>query len=259
MKRALTAVLVLSLSVCGAVLLTHGDEIVLQDGTAIHGTVTRVIPGDSVEVLTMDSERGIANVDEYRLESVAEIGIVGISQVPATLLLRSGDVFRGRLIGSPLEPLIEFRAESGTVYSFDAGAVDEIRFSLRPPGLVPEVPEPDEQPSRLRPGFGLGVSISSVSVGVTRDALADFNEDWMLIAALGIHLTWENPSYLGIGVSSDLTYLRRFGSWYAGLGTGVFFNMTDVAWQPTINIRILVPFTWKDWQTTLSLGYVFHP
>ena len=253
MKRALTVILILSLPV---VLLTQGDEIILQDGTTIYGTVTRVIPGESIEVLRMDSESGIASVDEFLLESVAQIGIVGISHVPATLLLRSGDKFHGYLIGSALESLIEFQAESGSVYNFDAEAVDQIRFSLRPPELVPE---PDEQPGGLRPGFGLGFSISSISAGVTRDALAHFNEDWMLIAALGMHLTWENTSRLGIGVSSDLTYLRRFGNWYVGLGTGVFFNMTDVAWHPTLNARIVIPFSLGEWQTTLSIGYVFRP
>jgi hypothetical protein len=251
MKRAVGAILVLLLLVGGAVLSAQGDEIVLRDGTTIRGTVTRVVPGESVEVLRMDSESGIAKLDRFRLESVAQIGIVDVSQLPATLLLNSGDTFRGYLIGSPLEPLIEFRGESGSLFSFDAEAVAEIRFSLRPPELA-------EQSAALRPGFGLGVSISSVSAGVTRDALAHFNEDWMLIAALGIHLTWEDASRLGIGVSSDLTYLRRFGSWYVGVGTGVFFNMTDVDWSPTLNARIVIPVHLGTWQTTLSIGYVFR-
>ena len=257
MNRAVAIVWILLLVMVSTAILGVGDEIVLYDGAKAYGTVTRIVPGDRVEMLQMDSEAGVATLLEFDLDSIAEIGIVEISQIPTTLSLRSGDLFRGRLMGSPLDTLIEFRAESGKTYFFEADAVDEVRLSLRPPEMLSQE-EVSEEIEGLQPGIGLGCSVSSISFGVTRDALAQFNQDWMLIAALGMHFSWENPDRWDIGTSSDLTYLRRFGTWYAGLGTGVFFNMTDVAWYPTINLRVLIPLRLGEWQSTLSLGFAFH-
>jgi len=230
-------------------LAAMADEIILTDDTKIHGTVTRIVPGKSVELLRIDSEEGIARLDDYPLSGVKEIVVLDLSRVPATLELRSGDLFRGTLIGSPLEPMIEFRGQSGTTYTFASDSVREVRLELRPPS---------EEEQRLRPGFGLGLSIAPNAVGATRDALAWFNEDWMLLAALGMHWMWSGSSPLGIGVSSDLTYLRKLGGFYIGIGTGVFFNMTEVTWAPTVNVRVLIPFSWEDWQTTLSIGFTFR-
>ena len=245
-KRMILTVLAVAimLSLAGA-----ADEIILTDDTKIHGTVTRVVPGESVELLRIDSEKGIARLDAYPLSGVKEIVVLDLSRVPAALELRSGDLFRGTLIGSPLEPMIEFRGQSGTAYTFASDSVREIRLELRPPS---------EEDQGLRPGFGLGLSIAPTAIGVTRDAIAWFNEDWMLLAALGMHGTWSGNNLLGIGVSSDLTYLRKLGDIYIGIGTGVVFNMTEVAWAPTINVRVLIPFSWEGWQTTLSIGFTFR-
>ena len=245
-KRVMLAILTVGILLS---LAATADEIILADNSKIQGTVTRVIPGESVELLRIDSEKEIASLDEYPLSSVKEILVLDLSRVPATLELHSGDLFRGTLIGSPLEPMIEFRGQSGTVYTFPSHSVREVRLELRPPS---------EEEQGLRPGFGLGLSIAPNAVGVTRDAIAWFNKDWMLLAALGLHGTWSAGSPFGIGVSSDLTYLRRLGGFYIGVGTGVFFNMTEVAWAPTVNVRALIPFSWKDWQTTLSIGFTFR-
>jgi hypothetical protein len=232
------------------------DTITLIDGTTTAGTVARVVPGESVELFRIDPEEGTARIDVYPLVQVAEIAVAGASSILATIELVSGDTFEGTVLSSPLAPLIEFRSQSGTTYAFDAASVRAIRFALRAAGS--EAVEEDTEPEELLPAVGIGLSLAAGAVGVTRDAIAYFDENWMLIAALGLHVTWSDDPVVGIGVSSDLTYLRKFGRVHLGIGTGVFFDMSEVEWRPTINVRVLVPFTWKDWQTTLSLGYVFR-
>jgi len=249
---AVLALMLLLLSaVCAA------DTVQLADGTTIVGTVSRVMPGESVEVFRIDPDKGTARVDVYPLVQVTEIAVVDASSILATIELVSGDTFEGRVLSSPLASLIEFKSRSGTSYAFDAASVRAIRFALRAPEV--EEASEDEESGQLVPASGIGFSLAAGAVGATHDAIAVFNEDWMLIGALGLHVTWSDDPVLGIGVSSDLTYMRRFGRIHLGLGTGVFFDMSDVEWRPTINIRVLIPFTWKDWQTTLSLGYVFRP
>jgi len=254
-KRWLFSALALSALLLGAT--CWADTVELIDGTEIVGTVSRIIPGDSVEVFRIDPEEGTARVDLYPLVQVAEIAVIDVSNIWTTIELASGDTFDGTLLSSPLASLIEFESLTGTPYAFDANSVRAIRFALRAPEN--EAADEPSAPPDLVPGIGLGLSIAAGAVGVTRDALAIFSEDWMLIAALGLHVTWSSDPVLGIGVSSDLTYLRDFGRIHVGLGTGVFFDMSQVAWHPTINVRILIPFTIGDWQTTLSLGYVFRP
>ncbi|MBE0635259.1 hypothetical protein IH601_04620 [Candidatus Bipolaricaulota bacterium] len=234
-----------------------GDRIELHDGMIAYGTVTRVIPGDRVEMVQLDATGTAVTLLSYGLSEIAEVVVIDMAKIPSSLMLQSGDQFQGRLMSSPLESKIEFQSDSGGIYTFDAASVKEVMFSLRPADLLEEAPSLTAAPG-LSPGIGLGCSISPVSFGVTSDALAVFSEKWMLIAALGMHLDWEDPDRWGIGVSSDLTYLRQFEGWYAGLGTGVFFDMTDIVWNPTVNIRVLIPFTLGEWQSTISLGYVIR-
>ncbi|MGB2983535.1 MAG: hypothetical protein WBC63_06715 [Candidatus Bipolaricaulia bacterium] len=254
MRSGLAKVLVVLILCIAAGVAASADELHLSDDSVLAGTITRIVIGESIEFLMEDPETGAIRVETHPLHTVQEVVVVDVEEVAATLTLRTGDRFRGMLTGSPLASQIEFKGESGTTYLFDASEVREVRMDLR--AAAPTAP--DAKPEDLLPAFGLGLSLASGAVGVTRDAIAYFSEDWMLIAALGLHFTWSGEPVVGIGVSSDLTYLRKLGKAHVGVGTGVFFDMSEVEWRPTINVRVLIPFTWKDWQTTLSVGFRFR-
>lgn len=220
------------------------DRVVLTDGTEILGTVTRVIIGDSIEVLRVNLEAGEARLDSFDLDYVASVEIENVSRIPFTLVLKAGDYVSGTLLGSPLKETIDFRTIDGPVLKFNADAVSEIRLGVRKPGRAT---------SELIPAFGFGLSFSTSGVGITQDAIAWFNEDWMLVASLGLRGWWQDKQF-SLGIANELTYLRKIGKLYLGIGTGAFYNMTTLSWGASLNVRVVVPIEVFGQQSFLSIG-----
>lgn len=225
---------------CGA----WADRIILTDGTEVLGTVTRVIIGESIELLRVNLEAGEARLDSFDLDYVASVEIENVSRIPFTLVLKAGDYVSGTLLGSPLKETIDFRTIDGPVLKFDAEEVSEVRLGVRKPdGFEPE----------LIPAFGFGISFSTNGVGVTQDAIAWFSENWMLVASLGLRGWWQNKQ-LSLGIANELTYLRKIGKLYWGIGTGAFYNMTTLSWGASLNMRVVLPIEVFGQQSFLSIG-----
>lgn len=240
--RSIVFILLFSIALfsCGA----WADRIILTDGTEVLGTVTRVIIGESIELLRVNLEAGEARLDSFNLDRVASVEVEDASRIPFTLVLKAGDYVSGTLLGSPLEETIDFRTIDGPVLKFDAEAVSEVRLGVRKPdGFEPE----------LIPAFGFGLSFSTNGVGITQDAIAWFSEDWMLVASLGLRGWWQNKQ-LSLGIANELTYLRKIGKFYWGIGTGAFYDTTTLSWHASLNFRVVVPVMFVGKKAFVSLG-----
>jgi len=250
---------VLVLVVCVALIagVCWADRVVLIDGTEIKGTVTRVALGESVEVLCANREKGEAQLKAVPFWKVASIEIEDVARGPFTLLLKSGDQVSGTLLGSPLDATIKLETADGTVLSFMSEVVDELRVGVR----IGSIEEPlyvssSAADAALTPASGLGLSFSTKGIGISRDAIAWFSEDWMLLASLGLQGWWESNE-INLGLSNEVTYLLRVGKVYLGLGTGALFNMTTRTWGALINARIVLPVIFLGKQSMVSLGPSF--
>jgi len=241
--RSIVFVLLISVALFSC--STWADSITLTDGTQVLGTITRVVMGESVELLRINLETGEARLDSYKLDRVANVELQDVSRIPFTLILKAGDSVSGTLLGSPFEGTIDFRTIDGPVLKFDADAVSEIRLGVR---------KPSKAASELIPAFGLGLSFSTNGVGITQDAVAWFSEDWMLVASLGLRGWWQDKQF-SLGIANGLTYLRKIGKLYLGIGTGAFYNMTTLSWGASLNVRVVVPIKMFGQQSFLSLGF----
>lgn len=219
------------------------DTVVLTNGTEISGTVTRIVVGETIELLRVNYDTGEARLDTYRLAAVAKVEVKDVARIPFTLILKAGDYVSGTLLNSPLEEMIEFRTVDGAVLSFDADAISEVRLGIRRPGVM-----------ELIPAFGYGLSFSTGSASITRDAIAWFSEDWMLVASLGLK-GWWGANQLSMGITNGLTHLRRIGRIYLGIGTSAAFNMTTLAWQASLNVRVVIPIQAFGEQSFISVGF----
>jgi len=222
-----------------------GDTVELVSGEAIEGTVARVIPGLSVDLLIHDDDAGTVLLRSYGLDRVARIELVGLDRMPDTLVAITGDQMMGTLQGSPLDDPIRFADPSGEIFEFPADNVSEIRFG---PRAITESTRIE-----LVPSFGLGVSLAANGIGIRRDAIAWFSEDWMLLASLGMHGWWRDGDFL-FGVANEVTYMLDVGGWYLGLGSGAMFDFTNLDWYALLNLRTAFPVTFMGKTSMISLG-----
>jgi hypothetical protein len=175
------------------------DTVELTSGEVYDGTVARVAPGRTVDLLPVDDETGGVLLRSFDLAEVSEIEIVGLDRMPDTLVAVSGDEMMGTLEGSPLADPIRFAGPDGAVLEFAPDNVAEIRFGPRAQVDVSTRVE-------LVPSFGLGISLAANGIGIRRDAIAWFSEDWMLLASLGMHGWWRDGEFL-FGVANEVTYM----------------------------------------------------
>lgn len=250
-------VLFLMISVVLITSVVWADRVVLINGTEVSGTVTRVALGRSVEVLCANREKGEAQLSTFPLWRVASINIEDDSRGSFNLLLKSGDQVSGTLLGSPLDATIKVRTADGTVLSFKPEVVDEVRRGVQIGSIEkPVYMSSSGADTTLAPAFGLGFSFSAKGIGISRDAIAWFSKDWMLVASLGLQGWWERNE-MNLGLSNEVTYLLRVGKVYLGLGTGALFNMTTRTWEALINARIVLPVIFLGKQSMVSLGPSF--
>jgi hypothetical protein len=235
------------IAVCVSVLSLScwGDTIVLTDGTSRTGVVSRIEIGDSVELLQVNLEKEEARIESFDLDSIARIELDYVDTALFTLILKSGDIVTGKLLNSPLEAILDFQTQDGNVLQFDSDAVAEVRLGMRQPS---DTPLPT-----LKPSFGYGLSVSGSSVSITRDAIAWFSEDWLLVASLGMQGWWQ-ANRLNLGVTNGLTYLRRIGALYWGVGTTASYDMTALAWHAALHFRVVIPLMLTDRASFLSLS-----
>lgn len=254
MRRQVFFLIVCVVLIAGA---CYADRVVLINGTEVSGIVTRVALGRSVEVLCANREKGEAQLNTFPLWRVASIDIEDVSRGPFNLLLKSGDQVSGTLLGSPLDATIKVQTADGTVLSFKSEVVDEVRRGVQ----IGSIEEPVYMSSSgadtaLAPAFGLGFSFSAKGVGISRDAIAWFNEDWMLLASLGLQGWWET-NQLNLAVANEVTYLLKVGKLYLGIGTGALYNMTTRTWNASLNVRVVFPVTFAGKQSMVSIGPTF--
>ena len=230
--------------ICGSAVFA--DTVELASGDVYEGTVARVSPGNEVDLLVVDEKTDSVMLRTFDLLTVTTIDIVGVDRMPDTLVAVSGDEMQGALEGSPLADPIRFAAVDGTVLEFAPENVSEIRFG---PRAEPELASRIE----LVPSFGLGISLATNGIGIRRDAIAWFSEDWMLIASLGIHGWWRNGQFL-FGVANEVTYMLDLGGWYAGIGSGAMFDFTNKQWYALLNLRTAIPIKLFGKISMFSLG-----
>ncbi len=235
----------IAVCVCMFSLSCWGDTIVLMDGTSRTGVVSRIVIGDSVELLQVNLRKKEARIESFDLDSIARVELDYIDTALFTLILRSGDIVSGKLLNSPLDGILDFQTQDGNILQFDSDAVVEIRLGMRQPG---EEPWPT-----LKPSFGYGLSISGNSVSITRDAIAWFSEDWLLVASLGMQGWWQ-ANRLNLGVVNGLTYLRRIGLLYWGVGTTASYDITALTWRAALQFRVVIPLMLTDRASFLSFS-----
>ena len=240
----IAVVLVTAALLCGSTVLA--DTVELASGKVYEGTVARVSPGNTVDLLIVDEKTGSVMLRSFDLAGVKAIDIVGVDRVPDTLVAISGDEMQGTLEGSPLADPIRFAGVDGKVLEFPAENVSEIRFG---PRAEPEA----TSKIKLVPSFGLGISLAMNGIGIRRDAIAWFSDDWMLLASLGLHGWWRNGKFL-FGVANEVTYMLDLGGWYAGIGSGAMFDFTNKQWYALLNLRTAIPVTFLGQASMISLG-----
>jgi len=160
-------------------------------------------------------------------------------------------------MGSPLDATIKLETADGTVLSFKSEVVDEVRRGVQ----IGSIEEPVYMSSSgadtaLAPAFGLGFSFSAKGVGISRDAIAWFSENWMLLASLGLRGWWESDQ-VNLAIANEVTYLLKVGKLYLGIGTGALYNMTTRTWCASLNARIVFPVTFAGKQSMVSIGPSF--
>jgi len=242
-SKAVAVLIIGLLACCGPV---AADVIETISGDVYEGTVARIAPGRAVDLLLADEETNGVLLRSFDLARVAKIEIVGLERMPDTLVAVSGDEMLGTLDGSPLADPIRFVAADGTVYEFAPGNVAEIRFGPRAQADVNTRIE-------LVPSFGLGVSLAANGIGIRRDAIAWFSEDWMLLASLGMHGWWRDGEFL-FGVANEVTYMLDVGGWYLGIGSGAMFDFTNLEWYALLNLRTAIPIRFFGKASMVSLG-----
>lgn len=242
MRRAIGLI---GLILVGTCLASFADTVMLTDGTTRVGIVSRIELGDSLEILMVNQEKREARLEAIPLGSVASVELDYIETALFTLVLRSGDIVTGILLNSPLDETLAFRTTSGEVLDFASSAVSEVRLGMRHPMGEP-------LPS-LRPSFGFGVTLSANSGSLTRDAVAWFSPDWLLVASLGMQIWWE-PGDPSVGVVNGLTYLHKLGRIYWGVGTTASYNMTKLSWHTALQFRVVVPVSLGGRNSFISLG-----
>jgi len=222
----------------------RADRLVLVDGSERAGIVSRIVLRESIELLQVNPETNEARISSVAISAIDDIVLDHQDSVLYTLIFEAGDVVTGSLIGSPLEELIDFHTVDGDRMRFEAEGIREIRFGMR---------SGQEAGVQLLPSFGYGLGVVGNGISVTRDAIAWFSEDWMLVASLGIKGWWKTD-HLDVGVTNGATYLRRIGKVYWGIGTSVSYDMSSLAWHASLHLRMVFPFRLLTEQSFLSVG-----
>lgn len=244
-RRASKVILILCISFIISFVVS-ADQIKLTNGQIIKGTLSRVVPGKEVNILVYETNTGQYLSRTVKFDEIDSIKIIKIKRMPDTLVTTSGDIVRGTLLKSPLDDPIRFSRVDGSVIEFPAKNVAEIRFGPRILGSS----TPSE---KIAPAFGVGLSLGSYGIGIRRNAIAMFSENWILLASLGIHCWWQNQN-LAMGVANEITYMLKIDGFYLGVGTGALFNMTDRKLLALLNFRIAIPISFLGNASTFSVG-----
>lgn len=226
--------------------VVSADQIKLINGQIIKGTLSRVVPGREVNILVHETNTGQYLSRTVKFDEIDSVKIIRTKRMPDTLVATSGDVVRGTLLGAPLDDPIRFSRIDGSVIEFPAKNVAEIRFG-------PRILAGATSNEKIAPSFGVGLSLGSYGIGIRRDAIAMFSENWILLASLGIHCWWRNQN-LSMGIANEITYMLKIDGVYFGVGTGTLFNMTDRKWLALLNFRIVIPVTFLGNVSTFSVG-----